>query len=171
MKENRRNFLKRCSLIPFVGSLAFVSKAGASEVKSGLSLAELIACKDELDAIIEAKKCAAATVEYNKCMWRGKLKCGGQNGTLCFRCRYGGRDNSDDIEIIGAKCSGTQLATKKEIETLGRRDWRWRFYINGKEVDVSRAVDEYGALRWPFQGTKKGDLCTAKSPTLSFRIV
>ena len=28
---NRRNFLKRCSLIPFVGSLAAVAKAGASE--------------------------------------------------------------------------------------------------------------------------------------------
>jgi len=40
----------------------------------------------------------------------------------------------------------------------------WRFYINGEEVDVSRAVDEHGALHWPFQGAKEGDLCTAKSP-------
>ena len=47
---NRRGFLKRCSLIPFAGSLAFTSKSGASKAKSGLSLAELMVCKDELDA-------------------------------------------------------------------------------------------------------------------------
>ena len=42
---NRRNFLKRCSLIPFVGSLAIVAKTGASE---GLTVAKLQKCKREL---------------------------------------------------------------------------------------------------------------------------
>lgn len=40
----------------------------------------------------------------------------------------------------------------------------WRFYINDEEIDGSRAVDEHGALHWPFQGAKDGDLCTARSP-------
>lgn len=43
----------------------------------------------------------------------------------------------------------------------------WRFYINDEEVDVNRAVDEYGALHWPFQGAKDGDLCSARSPKTS----
>ncbi len=37
---NRRNFLKRCSLLPFVGSLAAVGKAGASEDKVSTELGE-----------------------------------------------------------------------------------------------------------------------------------
>ena len=36
---NRRNFLKRCSLLPFVGGLAAVAKAGASDKRSGTRLA------------------------------------------------------------------------------------------------------------------------------------
>lgn len=42
----------------------------------------------------------------------------------------------------------------------------WRFYINGKEIDSSRAVNEHGGISWPFQGAIKGDLCIAKSPTV-----
>lgn len=45
---------------------------------------------------------------------------------------------------------------------------RWRFYINGKEVDSSRVVDENGVLHWPFQGSKQGDICIAKSPKLNW---
>ncbi len=46
-------------------------------------------------------------------------------------------------------------------------DNTWKFYVNGEEVDSSRAVDENGGITWPFQGAKKGDLCMAKSPMLS----
>ncbi len=46
-------------------------------------------------------------------------------------------------------------------------DCVWKFYINGEEVDSSRAVNENGGITWPFQGAKKGDLCMAKSPMLS----
>jgi len=69
--NNRRGFLKRCSILPFVGSLAAVAKAGVSESK-------LV------------------------CTWKGKLKCGGQNGTLCHRCRYGGSvPKAKSMGIIG----------------------------------------------------------------------
>ena len=74
---NRRNFLKRCSILPFVGSLFAVGDSGASESKSG-------------------------------CSWKGKLKCGGQNGPLCPRCIY------------GVKRSGTKLATKKDFQNYKR---------------------------------------------------
>lgn len=39
----------------------------------------------------------------------------------------------------------------------------WKFYINNEEVDSSRVVDRNGALRWPFKGAKKGDVCTVKN--------
>lgn len=79
-------------------------------------------------------------------------------------------------EIIGkdipgtlSKRSGTRLATKEDIEALKRGDCKygWKFYINGKEVDGSRAVDKLGCLRWPFKGAKHGDMCKAQSPTIS----
>ncbi len=38
----------------------------------------------------------------------------------------------------------------------------WKYYINGKEVDSSRAVDRNGWLRFPFQGAKKGDMCISR---------
>jgi hypothetical protein len=39
----------------------------------------------------------------------------------------------------------------------------WRFYVNGKEVDSKRAVDELGALHFPFPGAGRGDVCIRKS--------
>ncbi len=42
----------------------------------------------------------------------------------------------------------------------------WKFYINGKEIDSDRAINKNGGMTWPFQGAKKGDFCTAKSPTI-----
>lgn len=42
----------------------------------------------------------------------------------------------------------------------------WKFYINNKEIDSSRAVNENGCLHWPFQGSEIGDLCEVKSPSL-----
>lgn len=42
----------------------------------------------------------------------------------------------------------------------------WRFYINGKEVDSKRAVDELETLHFPFRGAKKRDVCTMKSPKI-----
>lgn len=47
----------------------------------------------------------------------------------------------------------------------------WTFYINGKEVDNKRAIDELGALYFPFQGAKKEDVCAIKSSMLQFKIV
>ncbi len=78
-------------------------------------------------------------------------------------------------EIIGkdipgtlSKRSGTRLATKEDIEALKRGDCKygWKFYINDKEVDGSRAVDEFGCLRFPFEGAKHRDMCKAQSPNL-----
>ena len=42
---NRRNFLKRCSILPFVGSLSAVAKTGVSVVRSGTRPAT----KEEVD--------------------------------------------------------------------------------------------------------------------------
>lgn len=50
---NRRNFLKRCSLIPFAGSLAAVAKTEASEDKPQLTLAKLMEAKKALDATVD----------------------------------------------------------------------------------------------------------------------
>jgi len=38
-----------------------------------------------------------------------------------------------------------------------------KYYINNEEIDSSRALGEYGFLRMPFQGAKRGDKCTVKS--------
>lgn len=73
---NRRSFLKRCSILPFVGSLAAVAKAGASEGKP-------------VSLFGESDKDVPFSVHIpKKCLWPGKLKCGGQNGILCPRCKY-----------------------------------------------------------------------------------
>ncbi len=113
---NRRNFLKSIGRICAV--LPFVGSSSAV-AKTGASKSK------------------------SGCSWKGKLKCGGQDGTLCPRCKYNGN--------------------KVNLHNYPVRPG-WKFYINGKEIDSSRAVDELGALCWPFQGAKEGDLCTAKSP-------
>ncbi len=74
---NRRNFLKSIGKICAV--LPFVGSSSAV-AKTGAS---------------ETK---------SGCSWKGKLKCGGQNGTLCLRCSY------------GVKRSGTRPATKEDFQ-------------------------------------------------------
>lgn len=59
-----------------------------------------------------------------------------------------------------------KLKDKLAVKERHSQDNYWKFYINGEEIDGNRAVDEHGALHWPFQGSKKGDLCTAKSPEI-----
>ena len=59
------------------------------------------------------------------------------------------------------KAKNELVAAQKKVE-----DNCWKFYINGKEIDSSRAVDELSVLHFPFQGAKKGDLCTFKSPKI-----
>ena len=50
---NRRNFLKRCSLIPFVGSLSIIGRSVASGGKPQLTLAKLMEAKKALDATVD----------------------------------------------------------------------------------------------------------------------
>ena len=52
-------------------------------------------------------------------------------------------------------------------DMLEPRDNTYRFYINDKEVDSSRALDEYGSIRFPIEGAKKGDVCKMTSPTFN----
>ena len=50
--------------------------------------------------------------------------------------------------------------------TEGSTDATWTFYINGEEIDSSKAVDNYGVLHWPFKGSRTGDICTAEGPKI-----
>ncbi len=45
-------------------------------------------------------------------------------------------------------------------------DSTWKFYINGKEIDGSRAVGEYGVIHMWFEGAKDGDVCKMVSPRM-----
>lgn len=51
-------------------------------------------------------------------------------------------------------------------DMLEHRNNMWHFYINGVEVESSRAIDEHGCLRMPFKGAKPGDICAAWSPVI-----
>ena len=44
----------------------------------------------------------------------------------------------------------------------------WKFYINDKEVDSSRAWGEKGGLHFPFDGARQGDECRMVSPRVQF---
>lgn len=68
----RRDFFKVIS--GFVAGI-FATSAIAKE-KPKLTVAMLQKAKKELGA------------KNNQCEWNGRLKCGGQNGTLCSRCKY-----------------------------------------------------------------------------------
>ncbi len=104
---NRRNFLKSidkiCAVLPFVGSSSAVGDSGASEGQP-----EWIEESFRRQSICRPKP-TGATEGKSGCSWKGKLKCGGQNGTLCLRCSY------------GVKRSGTRPATEEEIKEFNRQ--------------------------------------------------
>lgn len=77
---------------------------------------------------------------------------------------YNGKGNSDGLEIYGSKYTGPTFSCNSVRHTFSSSVWK--FYINGKEIESDRAVDERGTLCWPFRGSRKGDLCTAKSPVV-----
>ena len=94
---NRRNFLKLtgiCVVLPFVGSLSAEGKIDLTRKmyanaindmesdakrRSGTRLATEDEFQDALTEVVKGKLI---------CTWKGKLKCGGQNGTLCPQCKY-----------------------------------------------------------------------------------
>lgn len=98
-----------------------------------------------------------AGVLIPKAKAKDKLMCGGQNGTLCPRCKFNYKTR---LEF-----NSGELSSELQSQIDAGKD-RWRFYINGKEIDSSRAVDKSGCLHWPFKGAKHGEICTAQTPTI-----
>lgn len=90
------------------------------------------------------------------------------SGTSDSRASEGQRGaeySQSSSSSVSASCSFNPSA-QPSIHPITDDNSYWRFYINNKEVDSSRAFNEDGCLRWPFDGAKKGDVCMVKSPKI-----
>lgn len=76
-----------------------------------------------------------------------KLMCGGQNGTLCPRCKF---------NVVGSKRSGTRLATKEEIILFQKNAHpMYRLEFNSGEIsqtlqsrcDINKYISDCKSLR------------------------
>ena len=129
---NRRNFLKSigkiCAVLPFVGSSSAVAKAGASEGqrKQTYTYKEIIG--KDIDGTLEKRKRKLTKAEFQDALTeviKGKFTI---SGTTHYDGEYIAENNRKD--------AGVGI---------------WKFYINGKEVYSSRAIDEHSVLSWSFQ--------------------
>ncbi len=150
---NRRNFLKSigkvvagCVVLPMAG------KTGASEAKPQLTVAKLMEAKKALDATIDNLD------EFD-------LFTGYRTKKPSVHCEICDEDCPHFLQCHDSRYVDYPAYIIKEDGLIEKIPY-WKFYINGKEIDSNRAIDENGCLSLPFQGAKKRDVCTAKSPKI-----
>ena len=178
---NRRNFLKSigkiCAVLPFVGSSSAVAKTGApkGQPKAPMCATEVAErygvspTADTLPEIKEFDRTAQDECERLYKIERMRIEAAEKaaNPPTITKPKVNLRNypvrHIDDDDNSPESQAFYNLPD--EFKPMAKeRHSGWKFYVNGKEVDSGRAVDKLGALHWPFQGAKEGDLCTAKSP-------